>query len=187
MTAGTGGSGRPTTTRTNHHFISISKSCHQPTSPFLLRIRFPPKIVLFHQRPPSTTTKTTCCWRRLLPSLLVQAIIPRGSITITSSSSSSYVNAGDIRRIFTTAAMVKAKEDLFDSLPSNRLQCKRCVTAVLHRRCRRRRNRKLNVDSSTNTNNRKKSDALNSSIVVVVSPILLVSHVKAMAQVLFAY
>lgn len=184
MTAGTGGSGRPTTTRTNHHFIN--KSCHQPTSPFLLRIRFPPKIVFLHQRPPSTTTKTTCCWRRLLPSLLVQTIIPRGSITITSSSSSSYVNAGDIRRIFTTAAMVKAKEDLFDSLPSNRLQCKRCVTAVLRRR-RRRRNRKLNVDSSTNTNNRKKSDALNSSIVVVVSPILLVSHVKAMAQVLFAY
>lgn len=166
MTAGTGGSGRPTTTRTNHHFISISKSCHQPTSPFLLRIRFPPKIVLLHQRPPSTTTKTTCCWRRLLPLLLVRTIIPRGSITITSSSN---VNAGDIRRIFTTASMVKAKEDLFDSLPSNRLQCKRCVTAVL-RRHRRRRNRKLNVDSSTNTNNRKKSDALNSSIVVVVSP-----------------
>lgn len=95
----------------------------------------------------------------LLPSLLVRTIIPRGSITITSSSSS-YV--GDVRRIFT----VKPKErDLFDSLPSNRLQCKRCATVVLQRRRRRlRRYRKLlNVTDSTNTNNnnnRKKSDAL---------------------------
>lgn len=132
--SGTAG-GRSSSPRTNHLFIV--KSCHHPTNSTacatavtdsgLFLPTFPPKLDLlllprFHPSTataaPPQPTATTCCWR-LRPSLLVRTIVIPKGIT-------SLVNAGDdllqllLRRIFS-------------SQPSNRLQCKRCATAVLRR------------------------------------------------------
>lgn len=151
--------------RTNHHQHQRTQSCHHLTTTTtsttgLFPRMFPPRIV--HHRVPTAAPSIRTV---LLPSLLVRTIIPRGSTT-TTITNCCCVNGGDVRRITST-------EDRSNSLPSNRLQCKRCVTADLLRR-RRRGSRKLNAGSSRRTSSR---GMLNSQSSCRVRP----------AQLLFAY
>lgn len=152
--------------RTNHHQHQRTQSCHHlitttTSTTGLFPRMFPPRIV--HHRSPTAAPSIRTV---LLPSLLVRTIIPRGSTT-TTITNCCCVNGGDVRRITST-------EDRSNSLPSNRLQCKRCVTADLRRRRRRQGSRKLNAGSSRRTSSR---GMLNSQSSCRVRP----------AQLLFAY
>lgn len=149
--------------RTNHHQHQRTQSCHHLTTTSttgLFPRMFPPSIV--HHRSPTAAPPIRTV---LLPSLLVRTIIPRGSTTTTTITNCCCVNGGDVRRITST-------EDRSNSLPSNRLQCKRCVTVDLRRR--RQGSRKLNAGSSRRTSSR---GMLNSQSSCRVRP----------AQLLFAY